>query len=1485
MLALVAFAARQAPAVSAAPPTDLFFSEYLESQPGNRKAVEIYNGTASSITLTGVYNVAVYSNGSATPTSTIALTGSIAAGDVYVLSHTDTPAAYVGFVADLTSNSLTFNGDDAVALRNGTTLVDVIGQIGTDPGTEWGTGLASTVDNTIRRKSTICAGDTNGSDAFDPATEYDGFADGTFSGFGSHTASCGGGDTAPTVTSTSPANSATGVALAADVSVTFSEAVTVSGAWYTISCANSGAHTATVSGGPTTFTLNPDTNFTGGELCTVTIESTLVADQDGTADNMAADYPFSFTTTTPPAACGDPGVTLINAIQGTTDTSPAAGAVRTVEAIVVGDFQDTTSEPPNELNGYFLQEEDADGDANAATSEGIFVFEGSNPTTPAVAVGDKVRVTGTVTEFGDVDIDPNTLDTYTELVGPLTVLVCSSGNVLPTAASVDLPVTALTDYEAIESMRVTFPEELTVSEVYTLGRYGEVLLSAGGRLLNPTHAAEPGAAAQAVRDANILRSIYLDDGLTNQNPDPVIYPAPGLSASNTLRGGDTTTGLTGVMHYLDTTEDFRVQPTGTVAWDHENPRPADAPAVGDTLRIVGSNTLNYFITIDPNSNDSDSYTADDVCGPNYDGNTANGMECRGADSSQEFTRQRAKFLNALAEMDADVFGLMELENNAQANPAGDDNDPVLEDIVNGLNALVGAGTYDFIDTGTLGNDAIKVGLIYKPATVTPVGGYAVLDSSVDPLFDTSRNRPALAQTFEEIATGGQLTVVVNHFKSKGSCPSSGPNEEQGDLQGCWNPVRTDAATALVNWLATDPTDSGDPDFLVLGDLNSYAKEDPIDVFINAGYVDLADEFNADPYSYVFDGEWGYLDYALANPTLAAQVTDAKEWHSNADEPIVLDYNTEFISSGQIASFYSSDPFRWSDHDPILVGLNLTPPPDTTEPNSTITVFPPNPSNNNDPTFEFESNEPLGMLECVLDGDDEDWFICNEGEIAFTDLSDGSHTFRVRATDPSANMESTPASYTWVIDTTAPDTTITANPMNPSNSASASFSFTGNDGSGVGGVTFECQIDGGAWTACTSPQSYTGLSDGSHTFQVRAKDSLGNTDSSPASYTWVIDTAGPTVTINQATGQADSTSTSPINFTVVFSEAVSGFATGDVTLSGTAGATTATVSGGPTTYNVAVSGMTNSGTVIATIAANVAQDAAGNGNAASTSTDNTVTWVVPAAPVSIYVSTTTAGSVGGVPFGSEDILHWDGSAWSVWFDGSDAGLSAKNAQHNINAFYVPETTGLAPNDGEVLIAFAQNARVIPGITGKVDGMDIVHWDGSGFSLLFDGQDVGLTVLTAEKIDGLHELDPSLAPAAVKAAAGGACDRYFLISTAGNGKVTNYDGSQLKISGEDVLGFCATQLGATTAGKWHMLLDGSAQGVKPNNITGIAASADGQTLYLTSNKAFNVDGVVGGHSMVYEYDVSSGTFSGPIFSAPATGLGQKVDGLHMVGDIDN
>ena len=1085
----------------------------------------------------------------------------------------------------------------------------------------------------------------------------------------------GGGDTAPTITATNPVDNATNVAANTTITLNFDETVVITGTVSVVGSLSLTQNLTPTTGDNMTFTMNPSA-FTAGETVTVTVLGTQVADQDGTPNNMAADFVFDFQIAIPVSVCGDPA-TLISAVQGNGTASPMDGNLVTIEGIVVGDFQDYTADPPNELSGYFVQEENSDADADPNTSEGIFVFDGQNPAIN-VAVGDKVRVSGTVDEFGDAP------DTYTELVGPLTVQVCSSGNTAPTPASVDLPVTALSDYEKYESMSVSFVDELTVTEVFTLGRYGEVLLAAGGRLDIPTVAAEPGAPAQAVRDANILRSIMLDDGLTNQNPDPVRYPEPGgLSAANTLRGGDTTAGLTGVLHYLDATEDFRVQPTGTIAWSHDNPRPADAPTIAGTLKVVGANVLNYFTTID---------AGPDVCGP------AANADCRGADSATEFTRQRDKMLNALVEMDADIYGFNELENNAAAGPANDGTDPVLEDIVDGLNLLVGAGTYDFIDAGVIGTDAIKIGIIYKPASVTPVGGFAILDSSYDPDFIDTRSRPVLAQTFEDV-NGGVFTVAVAHLKSKGSaCTPDDP--DTGDLQGNCNLTRKKAAEVMVDWFAGDPTGSGDSDILLIGDLNSYANEDPVDVFVNAGYVDLAKDKIADPYSYVFDGEWGYLDYAFASPSLYPQVAGAAEWHINSDEPIVLDYNTENKSAGQIAGFYSPLPFRTSDHDPMMVGLELTVP----------------------------------------------------------------------------------------------------------------------------------------------------------------------------------DTTDPDVTINQASGQSDPTSSSPINFTAVFSEPVTGFTDADVTLGGTAGATTAVVTeiapNDGTTYNVAVSGMTVDGTVIASIPAGAAEDGAGNGNTASTSTDNEVTYTVPVVPVSLFISTTAAGSVGPLSYGSEDILKWDGSAWSMWFDGSATGLTPVGKwKHNINALWIEDEGA-----GSVILSFTQNARFVPGIGPKVDGMDLVRWDGSAYTLYFDGSDVGLTLKTQEKIDGLHILPDGYQPIPVSCPGGN-----LLISTQGPGRVPAFGGGQIKFGGEDILGFCATNLGSATAGWWYMVLDGSSVGLPTNAIDSISANADGSVISFTTSRPINVPGANGGHSMVFEYDTVNGTFNGPVFSAPAMGIDKQVDALQVIGDL--
>jgi predicted extracellular nuclease len=200
------------------------------------------------------------------------------------------------------------------------------------------------------------------------------------------------------------------------------------------------------------------------------------------------------------------------------------------------------------------------------------------------------------------------------------------------------------------------------------------------------------------------------------------------------------------------------------------------------LKIASFNVLNYFTTLDGSG---------PICGP------AGDQGCRGADTAEEFTRQRTKIIAAIVAMDADVVGLIELENHPGDVP--------IADLVSGLNDAVGAGTYEYIATGAVGDDVIRVGFIYQPASVTSVGAAAILDSSVDPTFNSDRNRPAIAQTFERSTGGGKFTAVVNHLKSKGSpCDDIG-DPDIGDGQGNCNLTRESAAIALpTGWRRTPP---------------------------------------------------------------------------------------------------------------------------------------------------------------------------------------------------------------------------------------------------------------------------------------------------------------------------------------------------------------------------------------------------------------------------------------------------------------------------------------------------------------------------------------------------------------------------------------------------------------------------------------------------------------------------------------------------------
>jgi uncharacterized protein len=570
--------------------------------------------------------------------------------------------------------------------------------------------------------------------------------------------------------------------------------------------------------------------------------------------------------------CGD-AHTPIAAIQGTTDTSPLAGSAVSVEAVVTAVFQSRS-----QLGGFFIQEPARESDGNARASAGLFVYAAS----PTVQAGDRVRVHGPVSEyFGLTQLTPTAL------------AVCASGQLLPAPAPIHLPVAARSELEAFESMRVTLPQTLTVSATGELARLGQVLLS-NGRLYMPTHQVAPGAAAQALRAQNLLNQLLLDDGSNVRNPDPIIFPAPGLTAGNTLRGGDTAANITGVLSYAF--GQYRVIPTAAPVFTRNNPRLAAPrlPAAG--LRVASFNLHNFF---------------------NGDGDGGGFPAVRGADDVVEYARQKEKIVSALLGLEADIIGLTELENDGYGARAA------IARLVDALNAA-GGGGYAFVDPGVtrIGTDAIAVGLIYRSGKVMLQGNAALLDTSVTPLFNDAMNRPVLAQTFKD-GRGAALTLAIVHLKSKGSDCNDLGDVDTGDGQGNCAVTRAHAAKALAAWLATDPTDSGDTDFLIIGDLNAYAQEHPITALKNAGYTDLVARFaGTGAHSYVFDGQAGYLDHALASVSLLPQVAGATNWPINADEPSALDYDTRYKSARQIGSLYSGGPYRSSDHDPLVVALNL-----------------------------------------------------------------------------------------------------------------------------------------------------------------------------------------------------------------------------------------------------------------------------------------------------------------------------------------------------------------------------------------------------------------------------------------------------------------------------------------------------------------------------------------------------------------------------------
>ncbi|HET9421924.1 MAG TPA: ExeM/NucH family extracellular endonuclease [Nocardioides sp.] len=562
-------------------------------------------------------------------------------------------------------------------------------------------------------------------------------------------------------------------------------------------------------------------------------------------------------TETPPTDCNTAATHQIAQVQGAGTTTPLAGQAVRVEGVATGDFQQTGG-----LGGFFVQ--DATPDDDPATSDGVFVA-----TTQPAAPGDRVLVSGTaqetngLTQISSTDVD-----------------VCGTGTI--TAATYDLPRPAGVTFEPVEGVLVTFPEPLTATEHFQLGRFGEVTVSSDGRLIQPTNVVQPGAPAQALFEEAARRRLLIDDGSNVQNPATVPFLEP-----DAVRIGDTASGITGVLSFGFNL--YRLQPTAPIEFARTNPRPTGPEDVGGDVKVASFNTLNYFTTL-----------------------TTENPDARGANSPEEFARQQIKEVEAITGIDSDVIGLMEVENNGSE---------AIASLVQALNDATAPGTYAYVTEpvinapnefgGTFGTDAIKVALIYRPAAVTPVGA---AQSSADPVFD----RPPLIQAFAPVGGGESFTVAVNHFTSKNCDPGSDPLDfDQGDGQACFNNRRILQAQALDGLIDT----MAPPNPLIIGDLNSYAEEDPIHVLEDAGYTGLSEEFiDADSrYSFVFDGFSGELDHAMASADLLDKVTGATIWHINADEPLILDYNLDF---GRPASLFEPNEFRASDHDPFILGLAL-----------------------------------------------------------------------------------------------------------------------------------------------------------------------------------------------------------------------------------------------------------------------------------------------------------------------------------------------------------------------------------------------------------------------------------------------------------------------------------------------------------------------------------------------------------------------------------
>jgi predicted extracellular nuclease len=523
----------------------------------------------------------------------------------------------------------------------------------------------------------------------------------------------------------------------------------------------------------------------------------------------------------------------------------------------------------NGLRGFFLQ--DPMGDGNIRTSDGIFVYEGS---APSVVPSDSVYVTGEVDEFFG----------FTELVNVNVSILGSS----PIPAPTDLMLPSDTfplHHERMEGMLVRLPGTHAVTDNYNLGRFGEVSLVKGEPLMIPTDSLDPNDSppsgtswmgfSNVVEVRNKILSlpnqyVILDDGVSGSNPSPIPFVDP---VDSTLRIGTTVDNLVGCLGY--SFSEYRFYRNADPGFNYAaRPAVPTKPNTPQSARIVAFNIENYFTT----------------------------LGSRGAGNTNEFKRQTDKLVAALKEMDADVFALMEFENNGSE---------AADSLVAALNRAIpnSADHYTHIlsqnpDTSRV----IQVGFLYKPSRITP------LASPEDDTASIWETEP-LAQRFEFSPSGYRFGLVAVHYSYKGCSGATGGNQDQDDGQGCFNQLRIRQSQRLHQWFQ-ELDGSVSDGWIALGDFNAYTQEDPMDMLRDSGILVV----DAMGHSYAFDGQLGSLDHAVVTSAgLLSLIQQAAIWDINATEPRVVDYTTG--SKGQ--DLYQPNPFRSSDHNPLIMDVDMT----------------------------------------------------------------------------------------------------------------------------------------------------------------------------------------------------------------------------------------------------------------------------------------------------------------------------------------------------------------------------------------------------------------------------------------------------------------------------------------------------------------------------------------------------------------------------------